>query len=358
MITGSYFNGDNNLPLQNLQHDCYHQALGIITSACIEHYEYASRVRGELDSALSTKLNKIRKGFDHRAMQAAHDYLAAWWRWSFHRIESPLGRIDEHDISEWLIWITEQSAGWCKDHPYLVDHVVDSLLYENTEKGYEAEDKLLSSLKNIYKGMPEKLITATNKEQVIEHWDKWVPDKYEHLPFWKRIWEQEKEAIRTHKREVQRAKDIRKRTNAAHPFISLIKGAAFFILFVCCIGILSIITHFGFSLIGLESPSKITTISDYSIIASSFLFCFSLLPLFGRNKTSTIVNKENKPFLLGGICCLIYALSAALLDIVTEYYLYQPDNHLVMWLLLFTTYTGAALTALYFWAKNCRLTNQ
>ena len=149
MIVGSIFDGDNDIALQWQQHDCYREALGIIAHGWRGHYSNAAIMLGQDTVALPER-------FDHRTLQAAHDFLAAWWRWKHNRHDPYFERLEPATVDDWLQWLRQEVAMWPAYMPHITRWVAQVLLNQNADVGYSAEDNLLQELKDNYKGMPEK----------------------------------------------------------------------------------------------------------------------------------------------------------------------------------------------------------
>ena len=151
MIIGGAFDGDNGHVLQLRQHDRYGEALGIIAYGCLEHSRNAAIARGEYDLTLSERLASVRsEGFDHRTLQSAHDYLAAWWRWK----HSHTHRLEHATAEDWLLWLRHEVKTWTTHAPHLARLVTKVLLNQNMDAGYVAEADLLEELHRHYAGMP------------------------------------------------------------------------------------------------------------------------------------------------------------------------------------------------------------
>jgi hypothetical protein len=72
---------DNNLVLRDIQHDCYFDGLrSTLRSMCQKRY-FAALSLLSTSSALAVRFEQ-QDGFDHRVLYAAHDYIAAYYRFS------------------------------------------------------------------------------------------------------------------------------------------------------------------------------------------------------------------------------------------------------------------------------------
>lgn len=153
MIIAPVFDGDNDIVLQREQHDCYGEALGIISFGCLRHYQSALLILGKSEPLLAEKISKVRNSFDHRVLQAAHDYLAGYWRWLHNRHEPFLEGLEPNAIEDWKKWLAHEVDDWASFAPELVRYTANALLEQNTPKGYEAEELLLAALKERYHEM-------------------------------------------------------------------------------------------------------------------------------------------------------------------------------------------------------------
>ena len=110
MICAKAYAGDNNTYLQRVQHDCYFHSI-------VRMFEEARRTFLYADTLLMTKLELAERvravdGFDHRVLQAAHDILAARYRY-LHDDGGQLRLLDQRDLDEaylleWSRWRDSQ----------------------------------------------------------------------------------------------------------------------------------------------------------------------------------------------------------------------------------------------------------
>lgn len=154
MITGAHFKDDHDYDLQNQQHGCYREVLGLIADRCIRHYKAAERMTGRDQSVLSNKLGRSDFTFDHRILQSAHDIMASYWRWHTGRHEPHMPGLEPNGIDDWKAWARQEVDDWALYAPEIVRHVVTALAYQNTDnKGYQAEEAALTMLKDRYSAM-------------------------------------------------------------------------------------------------------------------------------------------------------------------------------------------------------------
>lgn len=150
VIISTYFDGDHDHEMKNLQHEVYNQAISQLASRCREYhiaaaklicdpFEYKSAVAG-LDT------------FDHRCLQAAHDHLAAHWRMSVGAVYPVLPGLRNERLAqrEWLDWLHHEVERWRDECPHIVRAVCDVLANENRPAGYRAEAQLKSALAQRY----------------------------------------------------------------------------------------------------------------------------------------------------------------------------------------------------------------
>jgi len=150
------FEGDNNEVMKLIQHDIYNDLLGYLFSYSASRY---------LDDIKYTWISpdfvpKIRNlnGFDHRTLQGAHDLIAAYFRYllsdSFPQNLFP----EKFEIINFytIIWKEYylQEVALLGEIEPIAEMIVTAVGFQNTERGYDAEDKLRELLKERYKLMP------------------------------------------------------------------------------------------------------------------------------------------------------------------------------------------------------------
>lgn len=148
MIVSDQFEGDN-LSLASEQHDAYHEALGIIVGGCRTHFERACLIVGV---PLERSRWPVRDSIDHRTVQVAHDILAGAWRHHVCPPEPPLSLKPSRRTatrSDWLQWLRETVDGWI-EWPDIVATFVTIFGEQNTDRGYEAEERLARLLRRRY----------------------------------------------------------------------------------------------------------------------------------------------------------------------------------------------------------------
>ena len=81
MIVGNSFKGDDNDTLKSVQHDLYWGLLPSLLEHALQKYREASEILG-VRAELAGKITAI-SSFDHRVLQAAHDIIAAYYRFKY-----------------------------------------------------------------------------------------------------------------------------------------------------------------------------------------------------------------------------------------------------------------------------------
>ena len=156
MIICDVFEGDNNETMKLIQHDTYSKLLGYLFSNSASRY---------LDDIKYTWVSpdfvsKIRnlKSFDHRTLQYAHDLIAAYFRFIFSDSFPSDLFPEKFDIisfftSIWKEYYLQEVAILSKIEP-IAEMIVTAVGFQNTERGYDAEDKLHELLLQRYQSMP------------------------------------------------------------------------------------------------------------------------------------------------------------------------------------------------------------
>lgn len=152
MIVGDSFQNDNNELLKNVQEESYGTNLSLIFSVAKKQYINANLILqvNHSNIPLLTKINS----FDHRVLQAAHDTIAAAFRYKNQNIKQ-LNLFDNinDESSEynklWSEWIYNELSN-LKDNATFVRNVIEALIHSNKEQGYAAEDRLHEFLADYY----------------------------------------------------------------------------------------------------------------------------------------------------------------------------------------------------------------
>ncbi len=375
MIVGTYFDGDNDDVLKWQQHDRYKESLAIFAYGCIRHYKNAAVMRGEDNSDVAANFDKLNQGFDHRTLQAAHDYLAAWWRWKKGRHDPYLEGMEPVTVENWLDWLRQEVETWPTNAPIIVHNVMRVLLNQNTEAGYEAEDQIQVELKNYYRGMPEKATQVKEPLEAEKSWLDYEDEMREHQRqqeearrqryaergiigkiglFISEHWQSEKDAWASHKWPAK--EDLKELIQGVSGLILM----TFFIL-IFFIGLTSIISSFGFSFYvahGDEAPARVALTA---IILSGVSFFFFVLIAFfyfkNFNKHSDEIRMETmsgiRSWLLASLYCLLYAALSVFIDWITGNYLYRgTEANSFFQMILMGVYTAIAFSVFYLWARS------
>jgi hypothetical protein len=100
----------------------------------------------------------MRDTYDHRTIQAAHDVLAAVWRYRTNSVQPglPLGRTERDapmGTQGWLPWLRAEVDGW-RNQPRLIALVLTILANQNNPPGYKAEEQLERLLRERHADVP------------------------------------------------------------------------------------------------------------------------------------------------------------------------------------------------------------
>ncbi len=157
MLVVPLFEGDAEVDsyVMWVQHDVYHSALWTVANTCQKYERYARRILG-----IDDFVEHVRE-FDHRALQDAHDILAAVWRyrWELKVRQFSLHfeggeHIDEPCFSRhWLSWLRDEVRTWL-ERPYLIREVIKILHNINSAEGYKSEAQLCWDLLQDYDDVP------------------------------------------------------------------------------------------------------------------------------------------------------------------------------------------------------------
>jgi hypothetical protein len=115
MIVASMFEGDDDTHLMWLQHDVYHDALGIITANVKTLHNFVMQYT-------KSELVAFSETYDHRRLQGAHDIWAAQYRFYKGDAQIPLplngetqpDAFDKAVVDNWRAWLKET----CRDLVY------------------------------------------------------------------------------------------------------------------------------------------------------------------------------------------------------------------------------------------------
>jgi hypothetical protein len=165
MIVSNYFDGDENDVLKWVQHDAYGDALTFMYRSAADRYLKDIRYTW-VSPDFVPKIRHI-DGFDHRVLQLAHDLVAAYYRFAF------CSRLDKLDLPEdfndkeyylgaWRAYY-RQEMGLLAQKEEIAEAILIAVAFQNTDRGYAAEDKLQALLVDRYKAM--KLISFSGKSE-------------------------------------------------------------------------------------------------------------------------------------------------------------------------------------------------
>lgn len=167
MIVSAFFEGDADLEIAKGQHDVYDEALGIIISTTNHFARIAIAL---LDDRGHQGWGQITR-CDDRSLQAAHDLLAAVWRFKNAPRQSnlSLNNIEDGATPEkvWLNWLRYELSSWI-DHPSLVRFVQLILANQNQPLGYEAESRLCIAIMDKFSSIPwRRSLRAAHEQDLL-----------------------------------------------------------------------------------------------------------------------------------------------------------------------------------------------
>jgi len=151
MMVGSEFPGDDDRTLMSVQHSVYGEmVVRLFTSARDRYLAAASLLRHE--DALSGRLRSM-DGFDHRALQLAHDRIAAFFRFSDDGRQLHLGE-NETDCrrtleTTWREFVQSEAARLTHDDDF-TRAVCTAAAFGNEDSGVAAERWIDQFLKDRY----------------------------------------------------------------------------------------------------------------------------------------------------------------------------------------------------------------
>jgi hypothetical protein len=141
MIVGYVFENDSNDNLKEIQHYRYPQSVTRIFLSCRRAMSKAEAVLG----ICHVDVEKAREivNFDHRVLQDTHDIIAAAYRYKFDdggqlKLGESIGEQSNRYLSGWVNWL-EQELDELTGYRGFAHSVIESVIHENTETGYQAE---------------------------------------------------------------------------------------------------------------------------------------------------------------------------------------------------------------------------
>lgn len=158
MIVEPSFDGDTNETLMLIQHDLYFSLIGLLLSYSKERYMNAIRLIG-VRTELSELVKQIKR-IDHRVLQDAHDRIAAYYRFAHDdggQVPLPFEDKPYEDIliEKWTTFFTEEAEKLAESNPIVIA-ILTAVAYQNTQKGYTAEEHLLTLLDMRYEEFQEE----------------------------------------------------------------------------------------------------------------------------------------------------------------------------------------------------------
>lgn len=151
MIAAGRFDGDDADDVIMAQHDVYGPALAVIIRIVGDRWRDAHAIVGlrHDESLVFPPISNV----DHRVLQDAHDLLAAIWRCErqlFHPVLQVKDLRLPELMADWLAWLDAYLR--CAEGA-LVGAIARSMIHQNSEEGYAAEDRAIGVLKERLKSM-------------------------------------------------------------------------------------------------------------------------------------------------------------------------------------------------------------
>lgn len=153
MILASCYSGDDNHVLKDAQFSEYPKNVHNIFLVAKSIYLYSCDVL-DMKTEVSTIL-EAKSTFDHRVLQDAHDTMAAYYRFSYDDgvqldLIDPVLTKEEQYLINWNSWFDNELKQIMGTNSQLVRSVNEAIAFENTERGYNAEDKIIEILSFIF----------------------------------------------------------------------------------------------------------------------------------------------------------------------------------------------------------------
>ena len=200
MIVGEFFSGDD-IDLSWIQHDLYFLKFcsyaeriefgikyrGISHGSCSYIFEIARASMFKTHSMLpiyqGKNLNEI-ETFDHRVLQNTHGKIAAFYRWlqscqirkpvlsgkdtqyrRAYNISEPMCEYHRYMLEAWKTYFVREIYDITHGEPSISGRIVESVRFQNTEKGYESEDAIDAFLTLRYGAQFEKNCRDWSKQK-------------------------------------------------------------------------------------------------------------------------------------------------------------------------------------------------
>lgn len=360
MIVGTYFDGDNDDALKWQQHVRYRDAVGIIAHAWREYFKNAAIMLGQDAVALPER-------FDHRTLQAAHDYLAAWWRWKHDRRDPYFEGMEPVTVDDWLLWLGHEVKAWPIQAPHTIQLVVGVLLSQNTDVGYAAEDALQDELRCCYTGMPEssKNIGSTNDATEDGAINYTMPTAN------KGTRPKTRNTCESSGEKYSKVRALMRNSLRTYPMLT---NSLMLVLALAGIIFLATMLNHIFAAAGWQEyydhseEESVAGFTSYAIIAASSLTMLNVyLALMwfvdpdNERETNKILSKQSAPYLIEARPWLLsvpiiisYAILSAFIDIITSNYLYRENSNFFLHMGLMGIYLGSAFFIFCLWARIAR----
>lgn len=154
VIIGTYFKGDNNEHVKDLQHDHYGDLISALFTHCRDEYIRACVIidnRTELYGLLKKK-----GSIDHRTLQLVHDLIAANFRWDCAQQIQPMLPFDKKDdtnriLKMWNDFFWHEVCSLTEDYLHFVKLITQAVCYPNPDKrGILSEEHLFEILSGRY----------------------------------------------------------------------------------------------------------------------------------------------------------------------------------------------------------------
>lgn len=155
MIVGYSFKGDNDDELKWIQHDDYDR--NIVMLYFKPRLKYINAINLiQKKTELYYKI-KEKRSFDHRVLQSHHDLIAAYFRFNNPKSYYMKLRFNDNEqekrntyrkiekLNEWRIFWDKTIEQLLNDNE-IIRTILEAVAYQNTDKGYLAENKLIRLL--------------------------------------------------------------------------------------------------------------------------------------------------------------------------------------------------------------------
>lgn len=167
MFVGSTFSGDQDRDLMWVQHDLWFK----INGAWFEEDGLAMGTSFYMFSCARkavmffTETNPLFfpeweglstiSSFDHRVLQVPHELLASFYRWRIQTVRLPafsaaLADYRAYLLDSWKTYLRYEVAHITFGRLDIAEQIVRAVIFQNTEKGYVAEDRIIAELDQRY----------------------------------------------------------------------------------------------------------------------------------------------------------------------------------------------------------------